>query len=182
MNLNSLCRKKTMDTIASVTKLGFRPFSLFIDKKRIKKKVIFYRKQLIFPDTKDFSDELRERVKKFEAEKAEKSSQDFLEWMKSFDHSNQYNVRIYGPFILTKRPFKFVDHFLGDVLKEMECAAIAILDHAVAKWLWTRPKYWYLKIKIWFMKYITLKSFSQISYFRLKPLFSLQAFCYLKTW
>ena len=151
--------RRAIDSIASVaTKLGFGPFSLFIDKKRIKKRVNFYRLQLGFPETGSeeylkLSGELQKRVKRFDLGRDKKSGQDFLEWMKSFDYSNQYNIRIRGPFILTKRPFKFVDLFLQQVLLEMESAANAIFDEAGPKWLWTRFKYWYLNIKIWFMKY-----------------------------
>ena len=128
-----------MDSIASVvTKLGFGPFSLFIDKKRIERKVNFYRLQLGFPETgsdeyQKLSGELQKRVKRFDLETSKMSGQDFLEWMKLFDYSNQYNIRIRGPFILTKRPFKFVNLFLEVVLEEMESAAKAIFDEAAAK-------------------------------------------------
>ncbi|XP_028404317.1 interferon-inducible GTPase 5-like [Dendronephthya gigantea] len=133
-----LGERRWMDSIASiVTKLGLGPFSLFIDRKRIKKRINFYREQLRFPETgseefQKLSEELQRRVEKFDLERVDMSGQDTLEWMKSFDSANEFNIRIYGPFIATNRPFMFVDLFLDQVLQEMELAAKAILAETAA--------------------------------------------------
>ncbi|XP_028404320.1 interferon-inducible GTPase 1-like [Dendronephthya gigantea] len=145
-SVNILCAKievlkerRFLASFASVmTKLSLGPFSLSIDKKRIMKKIHFYRLQLGFPETdseeyQKLPEELQARVQRFDLEKVkEGSGQDFLEWMRLFDSSNNYNIKICGPLILTKKPFKFVELFLDQVLDEMEGTAKAIIDHGTA--------------------------------------------------
>ncbi|XP_028404265.1 interferon-inducible GTPase 1-like [Dendronephthya gigantea] len=134
-----LGERRWMASVASImTKLGFGPLSLFIDKKRIKKRVNFYRSQLGFPeiDSEEFqklSEELQKRVERFDIERVGRSGRDLVKWMKSIDHSNEFNIRIHKPFIITKKPFRFVDLFLQQVLLEMESAAKAILRETAEK-------------------------------------------------
>ena len=140
MNCHSYFAERSwLDAMASVmTKLSLGPFSLSIDKKRIKKKIDFYRLQLGFPETdsEEFHNlpkELQKRVEMFDLKTVkEKSGQDFLEWMKFFDSSNKYNIRIHGRFIITKKPFVFVELFLDQVLDEMGETAKAIIDRVTA--------------------------------------------------
>ena len=121
-----------MVAVASVVmKFSLGPFSLFVDGKMIRANVGFFKEQLEFPDedSEEFellSEDLQKRVGKFQP----KSHQDLLQWLKSFDPDNKYNIREFVGMIVTNRPFTFVKSFLEKILDEMQQTAMDILMEA----------------------------------------------------
>ena len=106
-------------------------FSLFDDGILIKNNVHFFKKQLEFPDedSEEFdllSKDLQKRVGKLQP----KSHQDLLQWLKSFDPDNQYNIRKFVGRIVANRPLTFVKSFLEKILDEMQQIALDILTEA----------------------------------------------------
>ncbi|CAB4009847.1 Hypothetical predicted protein [Paramuricea clavata] len=107
------------------------PFSLFVDWQLVKKRVIFYSTRLAFPNigSKEFkklTEDQQKKVMKFRP----KPDEDLLEWLKSFDPDNTFNIKMYKKMIVTKKPFKFVYLFLNQILDEMEKVATDMLDVA----------------------------------------------------
>ena len=121
-----------MLAVASVVmKVYLGPFSLFIDGILIRDNVRFFKKQLEFPDedSEEFdllSEDLQKRVGKLQP----KSHQDLLQWLKSFDPDNQYNIRKIAGMIVTNKPLTFVKSFLEKILDEMQQTALDILMEA----------------------------------------------------
>jgi hypothetical protein len=70
------------------------------------------------------TEDLQKQVRKFYVG----PSQDFLQWLKSFDPDNIYNVKKYKKYLVTTKPLVFIYHFLNLILDEMEKTALAILD------------------------------------------------------
>ncbi|CAB3991261.1 interferon-inducible GTPase 5-like [Paramuricea clavata] len=123
-----------MTATASVaSKFGLAP-SLRVDEKLITSKIKFYRSQLEFPENnseefKMLTENLQKRVEKFYL----KPDQPVLSWLKSFDEGNAYDIKMYGPFMVTNKPFKFVHKFLNLVLDDMEETALEIFDEATTR-------------------------------------------------
>ena len=117
-----------MVAVASIVgKFVFGLFSLFIDEKLIRDKVHFYCRQLEFPtlhsdEFKQLSEYLQKRVQKFYPDR------DLLQWLKSFDPDNKYNIRKYAGMLFTNHPVKFVYLFLKGILDEMEETALAVIS------------------------------------------------------
>ncbi|CAB4027714.1 interferon-inducible GTPase 5-like [Paramuricea clavata] len=124
-----------MVAAASVaSKFGLGPFCLFIDGKLIRKKFEFYSIQLEFPDngSEEFqmlTEELQKKVEKF----YQKPNQNRVDWLKSFDRDNTFNMRMYKKMMITKKPLVFVYRFLNLILDEMEETALAIVDEAAKR-------------------------------------------------
>ena len=121
-----------MVAVASVViKFALGVFSPFIDEKLIRNKVHFYKRQLGFPDEdseefKKLSEDLQRRVGMFQ----QQPCQDLLQWLKSFDPDNKYDIRQFGGIFVTNRPLTFVKSFLEKILDEMEQTALDILMEA----------------------------------------------------
>ena len=110
-----------------VMKFSFGHPWFFMIGNLIRSKVHFYKRQLGFPDedSEEFdllSEDLQKRVGKFQ----QQPCQDLLEWLKSFDPDNQYNIRKFVGMIVTSCPVGF----LMEILDEMQQTALAILMEA----------------------------------------------------
>lgn len=122
-----------MVAVASVLcKFTLGPFSHFIDEKLIRDKVRFYMKQLEFPEEdsdecEQLSEDLQKKIRKFQPES---THQDPLQWLKSFDPDDKYNIRNVAGMIVTNAPLTFVNRFLKEILEEMEQTALDILSEA----------------------------------------------------
>lgn len=122
-----------MVAVASVLcKFTLGPFSHFIDEKLIRDKVRFYMKQLEFPEEdsdecEQLSEDLQKKIRKFQPES---THQDLLQWLKSFDPDDKYNIRNVAGMIVTNAPLTFVNRFLKEILEEMEQTALDILSEA----------------------------------------------------
>jgi hypothetical protein len=117
--------------LSVVSTFGLGLFSLLVDPQLIKSKVKFYRSQLSFPEngSEEFTmltEDLQKKVTHFHLE----PDQEMLPWLKSFDRDNKYDIRMWGPLMISKRPLKLVDEFLKQILDEMEIVASEILDQS----------------------------------------------------
>ena len=121
-----------MVAVASVVmKFALGDFSFLINGQLIRNKVHFYKRQLGFPDedSEEFdllSEDLQKRVGKFQHQPC----QDLLQWLKSFDPDNKYDIREFSGIFVTNTPFTFVKSFLEEILDEMEQTALDILMEA----------------------------------------------------
>ena len=89
-------------------------------------------KQLEFPEEgsdecEQLSEDLQKKVSKFHPKS---THQDLLQWLKSFDPNNKYNIRNVAGMIVTNAPLTFVNRFLKEILDEMEQTALDILSEA----------------------------------------------------
>ena len=115
-------------------KFGFWPFSHYVHRDRLRKIIESYTLQLQFPnrDSDEFkmlSEDLQKKVRKFNDE----PYRDILQWLKSFDQDNMYDVKIKKKYIVAKKPLVFIQYVLNLCIDEMVEIACAILDEVAKK-------------------------------------------------
>ena len=127
-------RSWMVSTSTVLKKFGFWPFSHYVHRDRLRKIIESYTLQLQFPnrDSDEFkmlSEDLQKKVRKFNDE----PYIDILQWLKSFDQDNMYDVKINKKYIIAKKPLVFVQYVLNLCIDEMVEIACAILDAAAKK-------------------------------------------------
>ena len=99
----------------------------------IRNKVNFYSKSLEFPEKgsgefESLSKDLQQKLEEFRPEHS--NSEEMLQWLRSFDHDDTYNIRMYGKMLITNKALTFVYQLLNLILDEMEETAFNVIQEA----------------------------------------------------